>query len=246
MGNVMMEASQINYRGGVTKMSVEQALKETSGEAAAIAALQAAVGNLQTGKADLPVIAPEFDAETGVYAVGDLVMYQGKLYEFTTAHETAGDWNSTEVTEKTVSDEIDSLKSGLTNVNSNLSSKQNATDNNLQTTDKTVVGAINEVKSGLIGEVVSITTGVTLYKQGKFRMLVVYGAKSTRDGIIAIIPASDKPASQFIYPSMFVENNTTKAGSLQINANGNVHIRSYDDVLKDNCPVYGSYCYYII
>ena len=116
MGNVMMEASQINYRGGVTKMSVEQALKETSGEAAAIAALQAAVGNLQTGKADLPVIAPEFDAETGVYAVGDLVMYQGKLYEFTTAHETAGDWNSTEVTEKTVSDEIDSLKSGLTNV----------------------------------------------------------------------------------------------------------------------------------
>ena len=116
MGNVMMEASQINYRGGETKMSVEQALKETSGEAAAIAALQAAVGNLQTGKADLPVIAPEFDAETGVYAVGDLVMYQGKLYEFTTAHETAGDWNSTEVTEKTVSDEIDSLKSGLTNI----------------------------------------------------------------------------------------------------------------------------------
>ena len=116
MGNVMMEASQINYRGGETKMSVEQALKETSGEAAAIAALQAAVGNLQTGKADLPVIAPEFDAETGVYAVGDLVMYQGKLYEFTTAHETAGDWNSTEVTEKTVSDEIDSLKSGLTNL----------------------------------------------------------------------------------------------------------------------------------
>ena len=116
MGNVMMEASQINYRGGETKMSVEQALKETSGEAAAIAALQAAVGNLQTGKADLPVIAPEFDAETGVYAVGDLVMYQGKLYEFTTAHETAGDWDSTEVTEKTVSDEIDSLKSGLTNL----------------------------------------------------------------------------------------------------------------------------------
>ena len=120
MGNVMMEASQINYRGGETKMSVEQALKETSGEAAAIAALQAAVGNLQTGKADLPVIAPEFDAETGVYAVGDLVMYQGKLYEFTTAHETAGDWDSTEVTEKTVSDEIDSLKSGLMSVENDI------------------------------------------------------------------------------------------------------------------------------
>lgn len=32
MGNVNMEASQINYRGGATKMSVEEALKNTSGE----------------------------------------------------------------------------------------------------------------------------------------------------------------------------------------------------------------------
>ena len=74
------------------------------------------ITGLETDKADLEVIAPEFDAEAGVYAVGDLVMYQGKLYEFTTAHETAGDWDSTEVTEKTVADEIDTVKSGLTNV----------------------------------------------------------------------------------------------------------------------------------
>jgi hypothetical protein len=32
MGNVNMDASQINYRGGEKKMSVEQALKNTSGE----------------------------------------------------------------------------------------------------------------------------------------------------------------------------------------------------------------------
>ena len=206
-------------------------------------------GDVETAlatKTDISNIAPTFDSESGTYEIGEQVIYDGVLYEFTSPHSTAGEWDSSEVQAVKISELIDTLKSGLTNVNSNLSSKQNATDNNLQTTDKTVVGAINEVKSGLIGEVVSITTGVTLYKQGKFRMLVVYGAKSTRDGIIAIIPASDKPASQFIYPSMFVENNTTKAGSLQINANGNVHIRSYDDVLKDNCPVYGSYCYYII
>lgn len=109
-----------------------------------------------------------------------------------------------------------------------------------------ITGELSALKSGLIGEVASITTGVTLYKQGKFRMLVVYEAKSIIDGIIAIIPASDRPASQFVYPSMFKENNTIKAGYLQINANGNVHIRSYDDTLKDNCPVYGSYCYHII
>lgn len=69
-----------------------------------------------TTKADNDVIAPEFDAEAGTYEIGDLVMYEGKLYEFTSAHETAGEWDSTEVTEKTVADEIDTVKSGLTNL----------------------------------------------------------------------------------------------------------------------------------
>ena len=42
-------------------------------------------------------------------------MYEGKLYEFTSAHETAGEWDPTEVTETTVGDELSSLESGLTN-----------------------------------------------------------------------------------------------------------------------------------
>ena len=76
-------------------------------------------GDVETAlatKTDNDVIAPEFDAEAGVYSVGDLVMHEGKLYEFTTAHETAGVWNPEEVTEKTVADEVDTLKSGLTNI----------------------------------------------------------------------------------------------------------------------------------
>lgn len=80
-------------------------------------------GDVETAldtKADNDVIAPEFDAEAGTYEIGDLVMYEGKLYEFTSAHETAGEWDSTEVTEKTVADEIGTVKSGLTNVESNL------------------------------------------------------------------------------------------------------------------------------
>ena len=40
----------------------------------------------------------------------------------------------------------------LSSVNSALTNKQNATDNNLATTDKTVVGAINEVNTGLSGK----------------------------------------------------------------------------------------------
>ena len=80
-------------------------------------------GDVETAlatKTDNDVIAPEFDAEVGVYSVGDLVMHEGKLYEFTTAHETAGVWNPEEVTEKTVADEVDTLKSGLTTLNTTI------------------------------------------------------------------------------------------------------------------------------
>ena len=117
MGNVYMEASQINYRGGSKKMSVEEAIKAAGTEITPEEKTWIdSIPTLTTGKADNDVIAPEFDSEAGVYAIGDLVMYEGKLYEFTTAHETVGEWDPTEVSEKAVSDEIDTLKSGLTNV----------------------------------------------------------------------------------------------------------------------------------
>lgn len=48
-----------------------------------------------------------------------------------------------------VESRIEAAESGISELNSNLTSKQDATDNSLQTTDKTVVGGINEVKSGL-------------------------------------------------------------------------------------------------
>lgn len=123
MGNVYMEATQINYRGGGVKKSVEQAIKdateltpEQKTNINKIPTIEAAVAM----KADQAIIAPEFDSEAGVYAIGELVMYEGKLYEFTTAHETAGDWDSTEVTEKTIADELSSLESGLTNLNNKM------------------------------------------------------------------------------------------------------------------------------
>ena len=113
MGNVNMEASQINYRGGSKKMSVEEAIKAAGTE---ITPEEKEWIDTIPELASQEIIAPEFDAEEGVYAVGDLVIYQGGLYQFTTAHETAGAWNAEEVAAVKVSDEIDSLKSGLTNV----------------------------------------------------------------------------------------------------------------------------------
>lgn len=126
MGNVHMEATQINYRGGSKKMSVEEAIKAagteiTPEEKTWIDSIPALTSS-NAGKTDQDVIAPEFDSEAGVYAVGNKVMYDGKLYEFTTAHETPGDWDSSEVSETTVADELNSLESGLTNVENNIAS----------------------------------------------------------------------------------------------------------------------------
>lgn len=111
MGNVNMEASQINYRGGQKKMSVEEALKNTSGEAAAIAQLQTDVLNLNSNKANQITIAPFFSAETS-YDPGDLVYYNGLSYRCVNAHE--GEWDADDFAATTISGELDILKSGLT------------------------------------------------------------------------------------------------------------------------------------
>lgn len=111
MGNVNMEASQINYRGGQKKMSVEEALKNTSGEAAAIAQLQTDVLNLNSNKANQITIAPFFNAETA-YDPGDLVYYNGLSYRCVNAHE--GEWDADDFAATTVANELDTLKSGLT------------------------------------------------------------------------------------------------------------------------------------
>lgn len=110
MGNVNMEASQINYRGGEKKMSVEEALKNTSGEAAAIAQLQTDVLNLNSNKANQITIAPFFSAEAS-YDPGDLVYYNGLSYRCVNAHE--GEWDADDFAATTIANELDALKSGL-------------------------------------------------------------------------------------------------------------------------------------
>lgn len=111
MGNIYMEASQINYRGGEKKMSVEEALKNTSGEAAAIAQLQSDVANLSDVKTNQITIAPTFSAETA-YDPGDLVYYNGLSYRCVNAHE--GEWDADDFAATTISNELSSLMSGLT------------------------------------------------------------------------------------------------------------------------------------
>lgn len=115
MGNVHMEAKDINYRGGQKKMSVEEALKNTSGEAAAIAQLQQDVTDLNDVKANKITIAPTFSAEAS-YDPGDLVYYNGLTYRCVNAHE--GEWDADDFAATTIDGELAELRSGLTDVNS--------------------------------------------------------------------------------------------------------------------------------
>lgn len=97
MGNVNMEASQINYRNNSKKSvrTVETALDNlyTKSDTTAqdIIDLTAAM----TAKADKIDIAPTFSAEN-TYFAGDLVFQSGRLWKFVTDH-TPGEWNQEEV-----------------------------------------------------------------------------------------------------------------------------------------------------
>lgn len=82
MGNVIMEATQINYRRDDTLKTVDQKLQELSQESA-----------IDTD------IAPVFKS-TSTYNPGDLVYYRNKLYKCTTQHTgawAAGDFTATDV-----------------------------------------------------------------------------------------------------------------------------------------------------
>ena len=70
------------------------------------------VGTLVNTKAPKTDIAPAFSAETN-YSVGDLVYYDGTLYECTTEH-TAGAWNSEHFTATAIDDQLNAINSNLT------------------------------------------------------------------------------------------------------------------------------------
>lgn len=78
-----------------------------------VTALEGEVSDLNSTKANQITIAPFFSAEAS-YSVGDLVYYNGLTYRCTNDHE--GEWDADDFAATTISNELDSLKSGLTSV----------------------------------------------------------------------------------------------------------------------------------
>ena len=68
-----------------------------------------AITGLENNKDDTTNIAPTFSADSN-YSVGDLVYYEGTLYECTTAHEATA-WDAEDFTAATIAGEINGLNS---------------------------------------------------------------------------------------------------------------------------------------
>lgn len=71
------------------------------------------VTDLTAQKANQITIAPFFNSETA-YDIGDLVYYNGLTYRCTNAHE--GEWDADNFVGTTIANELDTLKSGLTDL----------------------------------------------------------------------------------------------------------------------------------
>lgn len=78
-----------------------------------ITTLSGNVSDLNSGKANQITIAPFFNPEAE-YEAGDLVYYNGLTYRCTNDHQ--GAWDAADFAATTIANELDTLKSGLTNV----------------------------------------------------------------------------------------------------------------------------------
>ena len=78
-----------------------------------ITTLSGNVSDLNSGKANQITIAPFFNPEAE-YEAGDLVYYNGLTYRCTNDHQ--GAWDAADFAATTIANELDTLKSGLTNL----------------------------------------------------------------------------------------------------------------------------------
>ena len=92
---------------------LEAVVKDVTTLKSSVSGLTEDVSDLNEQKANQITIAPFFNSETS-YDIGDLVYYNGLTYRCINAHE--GEWDADDFTGTTIANELDTLKSGLTNV----------------------------------------------------------------------------------------------------------------------------------
>lgn len=109
-----------------------------------VSALEKAVSGGDSAQANKKDIATEFSATTA-YTAGCFVYYGGKLYQFNTDH-AAGAWDSTDVVEANVTDQIVSNKAAIDGLTASDVAYDN-TDSGLTATS--VQGAVDDIAASM-------------------------------------------------------------------------------------------------
>ena len=100
------------------------------------------------------MITGEFNATSGAYAIGDVVIYEDALYRFKTAH-TAGDpWDATEVDAVTV---VDLINAALTTANTNIAAAKVAVE-------AIVADEFDGANAYVVGDIVTHEDGLYKFK----------------------------------------------------------------------------------
>lgn len=127
--NTYAPGDMVYYRNKLYTFNVEHSGAWAVGDVTATN-VTTAIKNAAAVKADEADIAPAFDTAAS-YSAGDLVYYGGIIYRCTNDH--TGDWDADDFSATTISAELASLKSGLTNY-------QTQNDLNLEVPDRKNVG----------------------------------------------------------------------------------------------------------
>lgn len=104
----------MDRQGNIKDFQGNKIVPNTSSVAVLDVAKEQALSQTLVNTPDKSVLGfPAFSTVTA-YAVGDVVYYENKLWKFTTAH-AADQWDENDVTEYSVADLVNDLKSGLVN-----------------------------------------------------------------------------------------------------------------------------------
>lgn len=218
MGNVVMEATQINYRRDDTMKTVDQKLQELSQESA-----------IDTD------IAPVFKS-TSTYNPGNLVYYRNKLYKCITQH--TGAWASVDFAATDVSTALndavgalDDTKADLTDLATPFNSETSYTAGDLVIYNGIIYRCTNDHTGDWDADDFSATTiGAELnaINSNISSLITVIKVTSNDQGALTEIP----------YPSGYNFGNTAILGVAVLDSN----VRYWFED-RDTNNTYGHYCY---
>lgn len=204
---------------------LEAVVKDVNSLKTSVSGLTTDVSNLSDNKANQITIAPFFDPETS-YEVGDLVYYNGLSYRCTNDHD--GEWDADDFAATTIAGELDTLKSGLTHLDS-----------------KYITTITNTVENVAVGSVEYGSKELTI--AGLYLINATIETNNTGERILYLTTESDSVGVVF-YGGNRIKAKCEYGGILGLSvmayipANSTIRFMGYAYTAGDNLTVKASLC----